>query len=733
MKKTFLILFTVVFTSLSVMAQRPPAVISPEIHPDGSITFRFYARNAAEVVLSSELLTEPVAMKKEESGIWSVKVGPVKPDIYPYCFIVDGIQVADPNNTLLFANERFKFSLVDIPGEEPLIHSLQDVPHGKISYRYYKSSTLGRTRRLLVYTPPGFDVNGTVKYPVLYLIHGGSDTEETWTKVGRANLIADNLIAQGKANPMIIVMPYANVMPGPQDGFTRDVINDIIPFIESNYPVLTDSKHRAVAGFSVGGGQTLNIGLTNPDKFAYICSYAPYTATPEYRKNFTDWSPDADLMNKQIKLFTISIATEDFLYENAKELIAMFRGKGLNLDTLVVPGGHTWMNCKLYLTNTLQQLFREDLEAHAPEGFNNPADASKFNKYNMPGHPAPSNVRRANFPRILPDGRAFFRINAPGVNSLQLDLGKRYDMKKTEDNVWEVTTDSLTEGFHYYSLIVDGFTVADPASETFYGMGRMASGIEVPFKGDDYYSIKDVAHGEIAIKHYYSTVFNKWRQFYIYKPAGYDVDIDQTYPVLYIMHGGGEDQRGWAIQGKADLILDNLIADDKARPMLIVMPDGNMEAQSPGDMGYRLFERELIQCIIPFVEKNYRAKTDSKSRALAGLSAGGLQTLYAGINNTDIFAYLGIFSSGWRIPSDNKIAEAQYEFIAKNSKKINNDLKVLWLATGGREDGAYPNCKAMTAKYDELKIKYIYDEYPGGHTWPVWRNNLYKFAQLLFK
>jgi enterochelin esterase-like enzyme len=141
----------------------------------------------------------------------------------------------------------------------------------------------------------------------------------------------------------------------------------------------------------------------------------------------------------------------------------------------------------------------------------------------------------------------------------------------------------------------------------------------------------------------------------------------------------------------------------------------------------------LIQCIIPFVEKNYRAKTDSKSRALAGLSAGGLQTLYAGINNTDIFAYLGIFSSGWRIPSDNKMAEAQYEFIAKNSEKINNDLKLLWLATGTREDGAHPNCKAMMARYDEMKIKYIYDEYPGGHTWPVWRNNLYKFAQLLFK
>jgi enterochelin esterase family protein len=260
---------------------------------------------------------------------------------------------------MIFANERFKHSLVDVPGDQPLIHSLQNVPHGKISYRYYKSATLGRTRTLLVYTPPGFDVNGTTRYPVLYLIHGGSDTEETWTKVGRANLIADNLIAQGKAKPMIIVMPYANVRPSPMEAFTKDVTDDIVTFIDANYPTLTDSKNRAIAGFSVGGGQTLNIGLTNTDRFAWVCSYAPYTTTAEFQKNFTNWTPDAALINKQLKLFSISIATEDFLYESVKENIAMFKGKNINLETLIVPGGHTWMNCKLYLTNTLQQLFKE--------------------------------------------------------------------------------------------------------------------------------------------------------------------------------------------------------------------------------------------------------------------------------------------------------------------------------------------------------------------------------------
>jgi len=296
-------------------------------------------------------------LTKDTSGIWSVTVGPIKPDIYPYSFLVDSVLVADPNNTYIFANERFKRSIVDIPGDAPLVHSLQNVPHGKISYRYYNSTTLGTTRQLLVYTPPGFNPNGKIKYPVLYLIHGGSDTEETWTKVGHANFIADNLIAQKKAVPMIIVMPYGNVRPKPMPDFTKDVINDIIPFIESNYPVLIDSKNRAVAGFSVGGGQTLNIGLTNTDKFAYICSYAPYTATEEFQKNFTNWSPDAGKINKQIKLFTISVGTDDFLYESVKKNIAMFEEKKINLKPYIVSGGHTWMNCKLYLATTLQEIF----------------------------------------------------------------------------------------------------------------------------------------------------------------------------------------------------------------------------------------------------------------------------------------------------------------------------------------------------------------------------------------
>jgi enterochelin esterase-like enzyme len=358
MNRLFYMLPALLFADFAATAQRPPTISSPDVHADNTITFRYYSRTAQKVSVSGEMLSAPQQMIRDTSGVWSVTVGPVKPDIYPYSFWVDSVLTADPNNTHIFANERFKRSIVDVRGHTPLVHSLQNVPHGKISYRLYQSSTLNTTRQLLVYTPPGFNANGASKYPVLYLIHGGSDTEETWTKVGRANVIADNLIAQKKAVPMIIVMPYGNVRPAPIPDFTKDVLNDIIPFIESEYPVLKNSSGRAIAGFSVGGGQTLNIGLINTDKFAYICSYAPYTETEEFKKNFTNWTPDANKMNSDLKLFTISIGTEDFLYESVKKNIAMFEDKKIKVKSYIVPGGHTWMNCKQYLVTTLQEIFK---------------------------------------------------------------------------------------------------------------------------------------------------------------------------------------------------------------------------------------------------------------------------------------------------------------------------------------------------------------------------------------
>jgi enterochelin esterase-like enzyme len=603
-----------------------------------------------------------------------------------------------------------------------------DIPHGKIDTVYYQSKTVDTTRRALVYTPPGF--SREKKYPVLYLLHGIGGDEFAWQKNGHAQIILDNLYAENKIKSMIVVMPNGRAMKDDRPignifspdkikafaAFEGDLLNDLIPFIQKTYPVYTDRENRALAGLSMGGGQSFNIGLTNLNKFAWIGAFsaAPNTKKPE------ELIPNPEKLKKELKLLWISYGDEDNLIVFGQRIHNYLVAHNVPHIFYIEPGKHEFKVWKNDLYMFSQLIFK-------------PADVSTFSQYSIVGVPASTDVRGANYPRVLPDNRAIFRIKAPDAQKVQVDIGKKYDMVKDTAGVWEATTDSLGEGFHYYSILIDNVAVADPASETFYGMGRMASGIEIPIRGQDYYSIKDVPHGEIRIKRYYSTILNTWRQFYIYTPPGYDVNVNEKYPVLYILHGGGEDERGWAEQGKADLILDNLIAEKKAKPMLIVMVDGNVGMLGFGENTLRLFEAELKQCVIPFVEKNYRAKTDSKDRALAGLSMGGIQTLYAGMNNTDMFSYLGIFSSGWILPMQSKLADAQYDFMKKNLDKIKTNLKLLWVSTGGKEDIAYKNCQAMLSKFDEMNIKYVYDEYPGGHTWPVWRHDLYKFAPLLFK
>jgi len=602
------------------------------------------------------------------------------------------------------------------------------ITHGKIDTISYYSKTVGKNRRALIYTPPAY--SKSKKYPVLYLLHGIGGDEKEWLNGGHPQVILDNLYAENKIEPMIVVMPNGratkddsakgNIMaPDKVQAFAtfeKDLLNDLIPFIEKKYPVLKDREHRAIAGLSMGGGQSLNFGLGNLDQFAWIGGFssAPNTKPPE------QLLPNPEDARKKLKLLWISCGDNDGLITYSQRTHDYLNANDVPHIYYIEPGVHDFKVWKNSLFMFSQLIFK-------------PVDVSKFNKYSVVGIPPSTNVRGVKYPQILPDSRAIFRVKAPDAQKIQLDLAKKYDMVKNSEGIWEVTTDSLTEGFHYYSLLVDGLALADPASETFYGMGRMASGIEVPFKGDGYYAEKDVPHGEICIKRYFSTVFNSWRQFYIYKPAGYDININEKYPVLYILHGGGEDERGWATQGKTDLILDNLIAANKAKPMLIVMPDGNVSGQGFDENTLRMFERELKQSIIPFVEKNYRTDTGSKSRALAGLSMGGIQTLYVGINNTELFSYLGVFSSGWIMPAQNDLANKQYDFMKTNNDKIKNNLNLLWIGVGGKEDIAYNNCQALLKKLDELKVKYIYSEYPGGHTWPVWRNNLYNFAQLLFK
>lgn len=245
----------------------------------------------------------------------------------------------------------------------------------------------------------------------------------------------------------------------------------------------------------------------------------------------------------------------------------------------------------------------------------------------LPGNRSALSVRSSQYPRVSAGHRASFKIKAPEAKRVQIDLGRKYDMVKDAEGYWTCTTDSLGPGFHYYFLIVDGVPVADPASESFFGCGVMASGIEIPYpEGDTRFALADVPHGEIRMKRYFSKTANDWRRMFVYTPPCYEKST-AAYPVLYLQHGGGEDERGWSQQGLTDIIMDNLIARKEAVPMIIVMLDGNSKD----------FNSELFNDCIPLVEKTYRVKTGRASRALAGLSMGGIQTLNACITHPEYF------------------------------------------------------------------------------------------------
>jgi enterochelin esterase-like enzyme len=356
--------------------------------------------------------------------------------------------------------------------------------------------------------------------------------------------------------------------------------------------------------------------------------------------------------------------------------------------------------------------------------------------------PAPTNIRQNDCPCILPDLRVVFRVTAPDAGKVQIDLGKIYDMQKDEKGIWTVTTDSQVPGFHYYSLVIDGVKVSDPASDSFYGTGRMSSAIDIPEDGVDFYSIKNVPHGDIRSCIYFSKTTGTWRRLNIYTPPGYDTEKNNRYPALYIQHGGGEDERGWAVQGKANIILDNLIADGKAKPMLIVIPNGNVSKPGSTAAGYTeeamtAFKEELFGNVIPFIEANYRVKTGAENRAVAGLSMGGGQAFYTGLRNTDMFANVGVFSSGLfggigRQPATTFDPETAIPGILTNVNSFNKKLKVFYISVGEQDPRIEPTKKLIqTFRNNGLKVEF--ESFPGSHEWQVWRKSLHDFAQKLFK
>ena len=640
----------------------------PRIHPDLRVTFRIKAPDAQKVVFGF-FDSQRYPAKKGEDGFWTATSEPQVPGFHYYRVFIDGAEVNDPGSHAFYGTGK-DASGIEIPEKGVDFYLPKDVPHGEVRERSYFSNTTKDWRRIFVYTPPGYDNDRDARYPVLYLQHGGGEDETGWPKQGRVAFIMDNLIAERKARPMLVVMergyarrpgdpapaprpPARPAAPGqnppPRPDFSRMfgafeevMVKDLIPMIDATYRTIPDRDHRAMAGLSMGGMQTFQITLKHLDLFSHIGGFSgggggfggvafdPKTANGGVMA-------DADAFNKKVRVLWLGIGTTEpqRMYESVKNYHQALEKAGIKHVYYESPGtSHEWLT------------WRRSLHEFAPLLFVNASAA---------GRPGPAQRR----PIVLnPDDVPAF---------------------------------------------------PDPPS--------------------DIAAEKDVPHGRLEMVSYDSKSVGATRKMQVYTPPGYSAE--KKYPVLYLLHGIGGDETEWQRFAKPNVLFDNLLADGKITPMIVVMPngrarkndraEGNVFASAPA---FAAFEQDLLKDVIPTIESRYSVMADREHRALAGLSMGGGQSLNFGLAHLDTFAWIGGFSSA---PNTKPAAE-----LVPDPASAKNQLKLLWVACGNK-DNLIRISQGVHAYLKEKGVPHVWHVDGHAHDPTEWRNNLYLFAQRIFR
>jgi enterochelin esterase-like enzyme len=378
-RTAFLLPFCWMTIAAGMFAQGPqsskvaPHIVSPEVSADHRVTVRFLAPGGSEVSVSMEGFLQPLPMTEDGDGVWSVTTSPLDPEYYGYSIIMDGVPRSDPENPLSKPNLLTAGSMAYVPGPPSTPWQINDVPHGVVHHEFYHSAIVGDNRDFFVYTPPGYNATAKTKYPVLYLLHGYSDGANAWTAVGRANVILDNLIAQGKAKPMIVVMPLGYGAPAVLGGgwahvnrpelfqenyerFGQTLLQEVMPMVEKEYRVKADRDSRAIAGLSMGGAETLYVGLNNLDKVAYIGAFSSGGLNQDYDKTFPGLDASA---NSKLRVFWMSVGKDDRLLAPNEKFRGWLEGKGIHVEWVETPGAHWWPVWRANLVSLLPQLFQK--------------------------------------------------------------------------------------------------------------------------------------------------------------------------------------------------------------------------------------------------------------------------------------------------------------------------------------------------------------------------------------
>ena len=721
------------------------------------------------------------AFTKGEDGAWIGYTRPLDEGFHYYTIKIDGAEVPDPNSRYFFGANRWG-SGVEVPAKDQDFYALKNVPHGQLREIHFYSKSTDSVRHAFVYTPPGYDQDLEKRYPVLYLQHGWGENEYGWGVQGCAPLIMDNLIAEGKTKPFIIVMTYGmtnDTQPGGIRNFDIKpfetvLVDELIPYTDSNFRTLSDQPNRAMAGLSMGGMETKTITLKHPETFSHIGLFSGGSISP------ADIS-DMAAFKQANKLVFVSYGSREVGGNNGrpggdpKANVEALKEAGINSHYYISPEtAHEWQTWRRSLHEFAPLLFNASVTAKTNASGAAKETASIAAKENITG------TWKAEFDSQIGRQKYTYTLKQDGANltgKANSEVGDRKREAELKDGKVDGDKLSFVEMLDFqgneiritYTGTISGNEmkltreVGDFASENIVAKrdappvaaqtqpatpeaagaraGRRGQfGGPITLGPDDKRAVPEepagfdqkrdgVPHGKLEMVEYDSKSVGTKRKAQVYTPPGYS--SDKKYPVLYLLHGIGGDEHEWVRGGHPEIILDNLIADKKAEPMIVVMPNGRAQADDrpgPNAMAtapaFGNFDKDLLGDLIPFIQSKYSVKTDRESRALAGLSMGGGQSLNFGLGNLDTFAWVGGFSSA---PNTRPAAE-----LVPDAAAATKQLKLLWISAGNK-DGLIRIGQGVHAYLKEKNVPHIWHVDDNGHDFHHWKNALFNFAQRIFK
>lgn len=726
------------------------------LEDNGDVTFSMRAPSARTVEVAGvggSMGREHIVLDRDEEGCFSKTVSGIAPGFHYHFWFVDGVQVTNPLAPVAYGCFGAT-NFFEVPREGEDFWFLKEVPHGEVQIHTYVSRVNDHVKKCYVYTPPSYARETEKKYPVLYVQHGVGEDETGWVWNGKLNFILDNLIAEGKCREMIVVMCSGYAFCKDEDpvfypgDFGREIAEDVIPFIEGKFRTAKGRSNRAMAGLSLGSAQATQIVSRFQSLFAHLGVFSGVRDEEAERilRQHREYPMETVLMTAGIG--------EKGLDQAQKVYTDQFEALGVAGGQRSYPGYHEWHVWRASLRDFAQLIFKGQGEQEE-ERFvytekqlpKEQLDKQTFAEHLLMFDPIYKGLIRAVDEKGRPAGRykdehcgaevtdmetrkARFWFRAPGAKSVEADIWGMgaFPLEKAEEDWWTCEVEGIEKGFHYYGLKVNGVDVLDGNAQVGYGGFRAINYLEMPEADFEEYRLRQVPHGTVHLNYYPSKETGRTKLCYVYTPASYESEPKRRYPVLYLQHGGGENETGWIWQGKIANLADNLTAAGRMREMIIVMSTGYAFPESGAyhpSMG--AFAEELASSGVPFIDSAYRTIPDKEHRAMAGLSMGGMQTQRCVFAHPELFRWAGIFSGGLTIRNE----EVDYSDILLNPEEFERRFRMLFVACG-TEESFYQSTKENEEKVLAAGVPIVTFEGYGYHDWTFWRHCAKDFLRRLF-